>query len=98
MGKRTKKVGITGRFGARYGSTVRKRIKRIEERMKQLHKCPQCQTRAVRRVSVGVWQCRKCDYKFTGGAYIPETSEGKKVGRTIKQARMREEQVEEMQH
>ena len=86
MGRRTKKAGITGRFGARYGSTVRKRVKRIEERMKQSHKCPSCQTKAVRRVSAGIWQCRKCDYKFTGGAYIPETSEGKKSARTTKRA------------
>ncbi|MFX1296186.1 MAG: 50S ribosomal protein L37ae [Promethearchaeota archaeon] len=81
MGKKTKKVGITGRFGARYGTTIRKRVRKIEERMKQPHKCPQCRTKAVRRISVGIWQCRKCDYKFSGGAYIPETSEGKKVAR-----------------
>ncbi len=84
MGKRTKKVGITGRFGARYGSTIRKRVRKIEERMKQPHKCPQCRTKAVRRISVGIWKCRKCDYTFSGGAYVPETSEGKKIARITK--------------
>ena len=84
MGRRTKKVGITGRFGARYGSTIRKRVKKVEDRMKQLHKCPECQTKAVRRVSVGIWKCRKCDFTFTGGAYVPETSEGRKVARITK--------------
>ncbi len=84
MGKRTKKVGITGRFGPRYGSTIRKRVKKIEERMKQPHGCPQCRTKAVKRVSVGIWKCRKCNYKFSGGAYIPQTSEGKKTARVTK--------------
>ena len=84
MGKRTKKAGPTGRFGARYGATVRKRVKKIEERMRQPHKCPRCQTRAVARVAVGIWKCRKCTYTFSGGAYIPETSEGKKLLRITK--------------
>lgn len=81
---RTKKAGTTGRFGARYGSTLRKRIKNIEERMKIPHKCPQCQTKAVRRLSIGVWQCKKCFFKFAGGAYVPTTMEGKKATRNVK--------------
>ncbi len=84
MGRRTKKVGITGRFGARYGTTIRKRVKKIEDRMKQRHKCPECQTKAVKRVSVGIWKCRKCDFTFSGGAYVPETSEGRKIARITK--------------
>ena len=30
QGKRTKKVGITGKYGVRYGSSLRKVIKKIE--------------------------------------------------------------------
>jgi large subunit ribosomal protein L37Ae len=84
MGKRTKKVGITGRFGPRYGSTVRKRVRKIEERMKQKHQCPQCRTKAVKRVAVGIWKCKKCAFTFSGGAYIPETAEGKKISRVTR--------------
>ena len=50
---RTKKAGISGRFGPRYGSTLRKRVKKIEEKMKERHKCPQCELKTVHRVSTG---------------------------------------------
>ena len=73
MTKRTKKVGVTGRFGARYGSTIRKRVKAIEEKSRSLHKCPRCQSIKVKRIAVGIWYCRKCGLKFAGGAYEPET-------------------------
>lgn len=84
MGRRTKKVGSTGRYGARYGSTIRKRVKKIEDRMKQPHECPQCRSKVVSRVSAGIWKCKKCQFTFTGGAYIPQTSEGKKIARVTK--------------
>ncbi|MHA1369422.1 MAG: 50S ribosomal protein L37Ae [Promethearchaeota archaeon] len=74
---RTKKVGIVGRFGPRYGTLVRYRVKKIEEqyRTKRL-KCPKCQTMAVKRISVGLWGCKKCGIKFTGGAYSLNTPLG----------------------
>lgn len=30
MGKRTKKVGITGKYGTRYGASLRKLVRKIE--------------------------------------------------------------------
>ena len=73
MGK-TKKVGVTGRYGARYGSTLRKRTRQILEKMKGDIICPRCITKgSVHRVSIGIWHCKKCDAKFTGGAYSIET-------------------------
>ncbi|RJS84498.1 50S ribosomal protein L37ae [Candidatus Bathyarchaeota archaeon] len=78
--KRTKKVGPTRGFGARYGVTLRKRYREIIVEMKKKHKCPQCGFAAVKRESVGIWVCRKCGYKFTGGAYTPFT----KIGATAK--------------
>ena len=84
---RTKKIGSAGRFGARYGSTIRMRVKRIEEKMKQLHKCPRCDIKAVKRKSIGIWKCKKCGYTFTGGAYIPLTDIGKVVLRSTRRIR-----------
>lgn len=76
MGKRTKKVGPTRGFGARYGATVRKRYIKVVTEMKKPHRCPQCGLMRVKRVSVGVWKCRKCEFTFTGGAYTPTTKLG----------------------
>jgi large subunit ribosomal protein L37Ae len=44
--------------------------------MKKPHVCPQCGFPRVKRVSVGVWGCRKCGFTFTGGAYTPITKLG----------------------
>jgi large subunit ribosomal protein L37Ae len=81
---RTKKVGITGRFGARYGRKAKRTVKAIEENMKRDHVCPQCDRPAVRRISAGIWKCRKCGNVFTGGAYLPTTPMGKTASRNIK--------------
>ncbi|MCS7105151.1 MAG: 50S ribosomal protein L37ae [Thermofilaceae archaeon] len=75
---RTKVVGSAGRFGARYGSTLRHKVATIEAKMKSAHRCPRCFTRGrVKRISVGIWTCRKCGYTFAGGAWIPRTELGK---------------------
>ncbi len=65
---------MTKRFGARYGSRLRKKVEEIELEQRAIHVCSSCGRRAVRRVSVGVWQCRKCGYKFAAGAWSPRAS------------------------
>jgi len=79
---RTKKVGPMGRYGARAGASVRKRRGQIEIGMRQRHKCPRCLAKAVRRVSIGVWRCARCDFTFAGGAYMPTTKLGEMVKRS----------------
>jgi len=96
---RTKKVGPTRGLGARYGTTVRKRYIKVVKEMKRPHRCPQCGFPRVKRESVGVWKCRKCGFKFTGGAYTPITKLGivaKRVakGAPIEEALKAEEEVE----
>ena len=90
MGKRTKKVGPTRGLGPRYGATVRKRYIKIVTEMKKPHKCPQCGLPRVKRVSVGVWKCRKCGFTFAGGAYIPSTKLGVVAKRVAKGAPVEE--------
>ncbi len=86
MAKRTKKAKSVGRFGARYGVRIRRRIREIETRQKGYHLCPSCSAVRVTRVSTGIWQCRKCDHKFAGGAYFPETPAYKASLRSIGEA------------
>ena len=87
---RTKKVGPTRGLGVRYGSTVRKRYSKVVTEMKKPHRCPQCGFPRVKRVSVGVWGCRKCGFTFTGGAYTPTTKLGIVAKRVAKGALVEE--------
>ena len=44
--------------------------------MRAPHECPQCHIARVKRVSVGIWLCHRCGFKFAGGAYAPTTKLG----------------------
>ncbi|MEB3816494.1 MAG: 50S ribosomal protein L37ae [Desulfurococcales archaeon] len=71
---RTKVVGIVGRYGPRYGVSVRKRVKEVLERRYAKHVCPFCgSVGTVYRVSVGIWACRKCGMVWAGAAYTPQS-------------------------
>jgi len=71
MSKRTKKVGSTGRLGARYGVRIRKRIADVESISKGRHECPKCRARALSRSANGIWFCRKCGAKIASSSYMP---------------------------
>ena len=59
----------TKRFGARYGSRLKKKLAEIESQQKAIYPCPYCNYVKVKRVSMGIWQCNKCDAKFSSKAY-----------------------------
>jgi len=67
----TKKIGSAGRFGARYGLKIRKKVKEIESIQKHKHKCPECFKFALKRIASGIWLCAACGNKFAGKAYEP---------------------------
>ena len=79
---KTKKVGMSGKFGARYGSKVRKAWNVITEKQKGLVKCPRCETklRNMRQYN-GLWHCKKCDATWTGGCWESTTPRGKESQR-----------------
>jgi large subunit ribosomal protein L37Ae len=69
MGKVT---GISGRFGARYGMSLRRKWKEIMEKRYADHVCPYCKTAGkVVRIAAGIWYCKKCKTKWAGLAYTP---------------------------
>jgi large subunit ribosomal protein L37Ae len=79
-----KKVGPSRGLGTRYGSTVRKRYTKVMIGLKGKHRCPNCGFNKVRRESVGIWKCKKCEYTFAGGAYVPVTKLGVVARRAAK--------------
>lgn len=84
MAKRTKKVGPTGRLGARYGVRARTRVRNVEISQKAKHICPSCGHKKVKRVSTSIWQCSKCEIKFAGGAYNPKTEAGQNAEKMLR--------------
>ncbi|RZD30386.1 MAG: 50S ribosomal protein L37ae [uncultured DHVE6 group euryarchaeote] len=66
-----KKLASAGRFGARYGRRIKQRLLTSEIPQRAKHKCQYCMKKNVRRVSLGIWECRACKVKFTGKAYSP---------------------------
>jgi len=54
---------------ARYGKRIRENYEKAVKKSKKKYLCPACSRTAVKRLSAGVWQCRKCKTKFASGAY-----------------------------
>ncbi|HJO01526.1 MAG: 50S ribosomal protein L37ae [Candidatus Woesearchaeota archaeon] len=67
--EKIEKLGSAKRFGARYGSKPKHKFAEIEKEQRKKHKCPYCNALKVKRVSPGIWHCKKCNSKFTGKAY-----------------------------
>ena len=67
--KEEDKLKSVKRFGSRYGRKLKLKFAQIESEQRKEHKCPYCSKISVRRLSVGIWQCKKCNSKFTGRAY-----------------------------
>ncbi|MCS7142731.1 MAG: 60S ribosomal protein L37a [Aigarchaeota archaeon] len=63
------------RFGARYGARLRKVVSEIEQSQYAIYKCERCGKIGVRRVALGIWECKKCGEKFAGAAWSPAHSE-----------------------
>ena len=68
---RTKKRGVSGKFGSRYGKSVTDNFRAVENLKRVKWECPSCRKKSVKRESAGIWKCTKCGYRFTGKAYKP---------------------------
>ena len=87
MAKHTKKVGPVGKYGTRYGSSIRKYLKKIEISQHQNYYCKFCGKKKVKRVSVGIWSCKGCYRTISGGAWSLDTQAAITARGTIRRLR-----------
>jgi large subunit ribosomal protein L37Ae len=71
---KTKKVKAAGRFGARYGRRVKIKIVEIESKQRKKQQCPFCKG-ITKRLSKGIWRCKRCNKKFAGDVYYLKKEE-----------------------
>jgi large subunit ribosomal protein L37Ae len=89
---RVAQVHITGKYGVRYGASLRKQIKKIEVTQHAKYTCSFCGKDAVKRNATGIWECKACRKVVAGGAYVMNTPAAATVRSAIR--RMREQTVE----
>lgn len=91
---RTKKVGLTGKYGTRYGSSLRKQMKKIELLQHAKYLCTFCGKTATKRTCVGIWKCRKCKRKLVGGAWSLTTGTALAAKSTILRLKKQKEDAQ----
>ncbi|EIM19775.1 ribosomal protein L37ae [Wallemia mellicola CBS 633.66] len=87
MVKRTRKVGITGKYGVRYGASLRKQVKKMEISQHARYTCTFCGKDSVKRTATGIWNCKACRKVIAGGAYTLATPAATTVRSTIRRLR-----------
>ncbi|KAK4188235.1 ribosomal protein L37ae [Podospora australis] len=87
MSKRTKKVGCSGKYGNRYGASLRKQVKRLEIPQHARYLCTFCGKNTTKRVSTGIWHCKACNKTLAGGAYILATPAASTARSTLRRLR-----------
>ncbi|KAH8653694.1 ribosomal protein L37ae [Xylariales sp. PMI_506] len=87
MTKRTKKVGVTGKYGTRYGASLRKQVKKMEITQHSKYTCTFCGKVNVRRTAVGIWNCKSCHKTVAGGAYTVATPAAAAMRSTLRRLR-----------
>ena len=72
MTTKSKKTKSSGRFGPRYGKTVKDKLVQVEKKQRVKQKCPFCGKIGVKRLSKGIWKCPRCEKKFANNTYYIE--------------------------
>ncbi|XP_033762909.1 60S ribosomal protein L37a [Pecten maximus] len=87
MAKRTKKVGICGKYGTRYGASLRKTVKKMEISQHCKYTCQFCGKETMKRKAVGIWSCRRCRKTVAGGAWVYSTNAAATVRSAVRRLR-----------
>ncbi|KAI9261259.1 60S ribosomal protein L37a [Helicostylum pulchrum] len=80
-------LGITGKYGTRYGASLRKTVKKMEITQHSKYTCTFCGKDAVKRTAVGIWKCKGCKKTMAGGAYTVSTTAAATVRSTVRRLR-----------
>jgi large subunit ribosomal protein L37Ae len=72
MATKSKKTKSSGRFGARYGRSVKAKLVEVEVKQRKKQECPFCKKTGAKRLSKGIWNCSKCGKKFAHNTYYLE--------------------------
>ncbi|KAF0992366.1 hypothetical protein HZS_5800 [Henneguya salminicola] len=87
MAKHTKKVGICGKYATRYGSSLRKSVKKFEIEQHSIYPCMFCGKISMKRQAVGIWGCKRCNRTIAGGAWTPTTQTALTAKSTLRRIR-----------
>lgn len=79
--------GIVGKYGTRYGASLRKVVKKQEVSQHSKFLCDFCGKYSMKRTAVGIWGCTACKKQKAGGAYVLNTSAAVTVRSTIRRLR-----------
>ena len=66
---RKQSLGRLKGVGTRYGRKIKLKVATLMEGYTGLKECPYCNKNKVKRLSIGIWICKKCNTKFVGKAY-----------------------------
>ncbi|MBS3065876.1 50S ribosomal protein L37ae [Candidatus Pacearchaeota archaeon] len=75
MGSKTKKIRAMGKFGAGYGTNVRKKFNAIESEQRKRQISPFYSKGRVKRIAAGIWKDIKTGKIFAGPAYSLQTKQ-----------------------
>merc|ERR1712154_646278 len=89
MAKRTKKVGVVGKYGTRYCVSLRKTVKKMEITQHSKYLCTFCGKENMKRTAVGIWYCdvSNCRIRVAGGAWTYSTTAAASVRSAIRRLR-----------
>ncbi|MBX4196853.1 50S ribosomal protein L37ae [Candidatus Pacearchaeota archaeon] len=70
MATKTKKSQAFGKYGAGYGTRVKKNYNAIEKQQRVRQTSPFYPKGKVKRIAMGIWRCVKTGKIFAGDAYF----------------------------
>lgn len=74
MAKRTKKVGMFGKYGNRYGAYLPKIMKNMEITQYSKYSCIFCGKDFMKRACVVICPCKRCKHIVAGDAWVYSTA------------------------